>query len=195
MFARSLPPTDVNLIFSVILSEVRRQPNAVEELALSVADGTPCTSAAPTASRLSLPRIRTRTIRTQCAPVLNAKVKFRRFFQRIACAHLPYPYLTCSNGTPFNHNVHHLGFWPKQLMAVGSLPLQGGSEGPSLHLSYSMTLSRLLDTITPFNHNVHHRGLWTEAAYGLWQFEASSYKAAPKDLPSSFVQHDDHSSS
>src|ERR1700691_6123153 len=30
---------------------------------------------------------------------------------------------------------------------------------------------------------------------GLWQFEASSYKAAPKDLPSSFVQHDDFSSS
>jgi hypothetical protein len=29
----------------------------------------------------------------------------------------------------------------------------------------------------------------------LWQFEASSYKAAPKDLPSSLVQHDAFASS
>src|ERR1019366_9382406 len=35
------------------------------------------------------------------------------------------------NVTPFDHNVHHLGFWPKQLMAVSSLPLQDGSEGIS----------------------------------------------------------------
>jgi len=31
----------------------------------------------------------------------------------------------------FYHNVHHRGFWPKQLMAVWSLPLQGDSEGPT----------------------------------------------------------------
>jgi len=29
----------------------------------------------------------------------------------------------------------------------------------------------------------------------LWQFEASPYRAAPKDLPSSFVQHDAFASS
>jgi hypothetical protein len=33
--------------------------------------------------------------------------------------------------TPFNQDVHHRGFWPKQLLAVWNLPLQGGSEGPS----------------------------------------------------------------
>jgi hypothetical protein len=32
---------------------------------------------------------------------------------------------------PFDHDVHHRGFWPKQLMAVWSLLLQSGSEGPS----------------------------------------------------------------
>jgi hypothetical protein len=30
--------------------------------------------------------------------------------------------------TPF-HDVHHRGFWPKQLMVVWSLHLQSGSEG------------------------------------------------------------------
>jgi hypothetical protein len=29
----------------------------------------------------------------------------------------------------------------------------------------------------------------------LWQFEAFPYRAAPKDLPSSFVQHDAFASS
>jgi len=33
---------------------------------------------------------------------------------------------------PFNHDVHHRGFWPKQLMAVWSLLLHGDSEGPPL---------------------------------------------------------------
>ena len=32
---------------------------------------------------------------------------------------------------PFNRNVHHRGFCPKQLPAVWSLPLQSGSEGPT----------------------------------------------------------------
>jgi len=32
---------------------------------------------------------------------------------------------------PFDHDVHHRGFWPKQLMAVWSLLLQSGSEGSS----------------------------------------------------------------
>jgi len=47
-------------------------------------------------------------------------------------------------------------------------------------------LSRLL-TIT-----------FTTAAFdrsSLWQFEASPYRAAPKGLPSSFVQHDAFASS
>jgi hypothetical protein len=35
------------------------------------------------------------------------------------------------NVPPFDHDVHHRGFCPQQLMAVWSLPLQGGSEGSS----------------------------------------------------------------
>jgi hypothetical protein len=35
------------------------------------------------------------------------------------------------NVPPFDHDVHHRGFCPKQLMAVWSLPLQDGSEGSS----------------------------------------------------------------
>src|SRR6516165_9705357 len=56
-----------------------------------------------------------------------------------------------------------------------------------LHSSLLSTHDVLI--VTPFNPNVHHRGLWDRSSLG--QFEASSYKAAPKGLPSSSVQHDD----
>jgi hypothetical protein len=39
----------------------------------------------------------------------------------------------------FAHDVHHHGFWPKQLMAVWSLLLQSNHRA-LLHLSYSTTL-------------------------------------------------------
>jgi len=58
-------------------------------------------------------------------------VLFRCFTHRFAFARLSDPHMTRSNATPFNRNVHHRGFCPKQLPAVWSLPLQGGSEGPT----------------------------------------------------------------
>ena len=39
---------------------------------------------------------------------------------------------------------------------------------------------------TPFSHDVNHRGFDRSSS---WWFEASSYKAAPKGLPSSLIQH------
>jgi hypothetical protein len=78
-----------------------------------------------------------------------------------ACARLPNPHLTCSSR--LFPDAHHHGFWPQQLRVVWSLCLYSGSEGPPFiscpadtpwcfvtqHLSYSMTLSRLLDTGVP----------------------------------------------
>jgi len=50
------------------------------------------------------------------------------------------------SATPFNHNVHHRGLWTAA--AYGSLkpPPTRRLRRAYLHLSYSMTLSRLLDT-------------------------------------------------
>src|SRR5215467_7033638 len=50
--------------------------------------------------------------------------------------------------TPFNHNVHHRGLWTEA--AYGSLkpPPTRRLRRTFLHLSYSMTPSRLLDTTT-----------------------------------------------
>src|SRR5215831_8077203 len=56
---------------------------------------------------------------------------FSMLHQRFACARLSHPYLTQSKPRLFDHDVHHRGIWPKQLMAVWSLLLQGDSEGPS----------------------------------------------------------------
>src|SRR5215831_7950110 len=49
---------------------------------------------------------------------------------------------------PFNHNVHHRGLWTEA--AYGSLkpPPTRRLRRTSLHLSYSMTITRLLDTST-----------------------------------------------
>ena len=58
------------------------------------------------------------------------------------------PYLTRSSPRLF-HDVHHRGFWPKQLMAVWSLLLQGGSEGSSF-ISQSTTPHRRLHDTMPF---------------------------------------------
>ena len=58
---------------------------------------------------------------------------------------------------------------------------------PAVHFHSSLLSTHDVINVTPFNHNVHHRGLWDRSS--LWQFEASSYKAAPKGPPSSFVQH------
>src|ERR1700680_670238 len=68
--------------------------------------------------------------------------------RRIVCTHLSYPHMTRSSVTPFNHNVHHRGLWTEA--AYGSLkpPPTRRLRRTYLHLSYSMTISRLLDTIT-----------------------------------------------
>ena len=58
---------------------------------------------------------------------------------------------------------------------------------PAVHFHSSLLSTHDVINVTPFNHNVHHRGLWDRSS--LWQFEASSYKAAQKGPPSSFVQH------
>ncbi len=55
-----------------------------------------------------------------------------------------------------------------------------------VHLRSSLSSLHDVIKVTPFNHDVHHRGFRPEQ---LPQFEASSHKAAPKDLPSSFVQY------
>jgi len=67
--------------------------------------------------------------------------------QQFAFARLSHPHMTWSNATPFNRNVHHRGFWPKQLPAVWSLPLQGGFEG-------SPFIFRTAWRFTPSWHNV-----------------------------------------
>ena len=56
--------------------------------------------------------------------------------------------------TPFNQDVHHRGFWPKQLLAEAALgglkpPPTGRLRRAFLHLSHSTTLARLLDTTLP----------------------------------------------
>ena len=55
------------------------------------------------------------------------------------------------NVTPFNHNVHHRGLWAEA--AYGSLkpPPTRRLRRAHLHLSYSMALARLLDTIPTKN--------------------------------------------
>jgi hypothetical protein len=51
---------------------------------------------------------------------------------------------------PFDHDVHHRSFWPKQLMAVWSLLLQTGFEGPSFISSTApRSYERVLDTTPP----------------------------------------------
>src|SRR5580704_18568628 len=68
--------------------------------------------------------------------------------RRIVFTHLSYPHMTLSSLTPFNHNVHHDGLWTEA--AYGSLkpPPTERLRRTYLHFSYSMTISRLLDTIT-----------------------------------------------
>ena len=66
--------------------------------------------------------------------------------RRFICIRLSNPYMTCSSGTPFNR-----GRSPPQLLteaAPGCLkpPPTGWLRRAHLHLSYSMTLARLLDT-------------------------------------------------
>ena len=49
--------------------------------------------------------------------------------QRFASARLSNPYMMRSNVSPFNRDVRHRGFCPKELTAVWSLLLPDGSEG------------------------------------------------------------------
>src|SRR5438309_11876901 len=71
---------------------------------------------------------------------------FSTLHQRIVCTLLSI--LDVINATPFNHNVHHRGLWAEA--AYGSLkpPPTRRLRRTYLHLSCSMTISRLLDTIT-----------------------------------------------
>jgi hypothetical protein len=64
------------------------------------------------------------------APVLMSSKQISMLERRFTCVRLSHPYLTRSLPRLF-HDVHHRGFWPKQLMAVWSLLLQSGSEGSS----------------------------------------------------------------
>jgi len=57
---------------------------------------------------------------------------------------------------------------------------------PAVHFHSSLLSTHDVINVTPFNHNVHARPLGPKQ---LMAFEASSYKAAPKGPPSSFVQH------
>ena len=50
--------------------------------------------------------------------------------------------------TPFNHNVHHRGLWTEAAYGCLKPPPTRRLRRTYLHLSYSMTISRLLDTIT-----------------------------------------------
>src|SRR5580700_2364105 len=53
--------------------------------------------------------------------------------------------------SPFNRNVHHRGFWPKQLPAVWNLRQQGGSEGPTFIFRTAWRYSSLLNTTSPLH--------------------------------------------
>jgi hypothetical protein len=64
------------------------------------------------------------------APVLMSSKQISMLERRFTCVRLSHPYLARSSPRLF-HDVHHRGFWPKQLMAVWSLLLQSGSEGSS----------------------------------------------------------------
>ena len=67
--------------------------------------------------------------------------------QWFVCTRLSYPHLTSSNATPFRHNVHHRGLCTEA--AYGSeASSYGRLRRALLHLSYSTTISHLLDTIT-----------------------------------------------
>src|ERR1700687_3414259 len=50
--------------------------------------------------------------------------------QRFTCVRLLETHLT-KYSSAFSHNAHHQGSLPSQLVAVGSLPLQADSGGPS----------------------------------------------------------------
>ena len=67
--------------------------------------------------------------------------------QRFACVRLSNPYTTKSNVSPFNRDVHHRGFCPKQLTAdLKPPPTRRRLRRAYLHLSHSLTLPRLHDT-------------------------------------------------
>jgi hypothetical protein len=51
------------------------------------------------------------------APVLMSSKQISMLERRFTCVHLSHPYLTRSSPRLF-HDVHHRGFWPKQLMVV-----------------------------------------------------------------------------
>src|SRR6516225_8874471 len=66
--------------------------------------------------------------------------------QRFVCTRLSKTIHDGIKVPPFNHNVHHRGHWT--VAAYGSLkpPPTGRLRRVHLHLSYSMTVSCLLDT-------------------------------------------------
>src|SRR5262252_7307633 len=74
---------------------------------------------------------------------------------------------------PFNHNVHHRGLWTEA--AYGSLkpPPTRRLRRTYLHLSYSMTFTRLHDTSTakifsqtPRADNINSAAFWPSWDYG-----------------------------
>ena len=69
--------------------------------------------------------------------------------RRIACARLSHQYMTQSKAAPFNHNVHHRSHWTEAAYGCLKPPPTRRLRRAILHLSYSMTLSHLLDTTPP----------------------------------------------
>src|SRR5215831_5105020 len=88
--------------------------------------------------------------------------------QGFACARLPHSYMTRSSRA-FDHDVHHRGFCPKQLMAVWSPLLQDGSEGSTSFISRTARRSRAFLT-------QHHQDL------GANHFERRSTEIKAKRL-------------
>src|SRR4030088_3612566 len=65
--------------------------------------------------------------------------------QRFICIRLSDPHMTCF-ATPFHHSVHHRGLSAEAAYGCLKSSPTGRLRRTFLHLSYSMTLARLLDT-------------------------------------------------
>jgi hypothetical protein len=80
-------------------------------------------------------------------PILVSSMDLSTLLRRRVCTHLSYPYLTRSNVTPFTITLTTAVF--RTEAAYGGLkpPPTRRLRRAYLHLSHSMTLSRLLDAI------------------------------------------------